>query len=186
MCGSFFMRRQAKYCITTIAVLAQGFGATVWCEVLARGFGAKFWRLCASVCPFQYNGPPAGPSARRRNNTMGRSRGTCRDWVIPCLKTIFNAICQASNCDADFLSQLDPVSNSSPKYTRPEAYGDAICLSCGETVNARLFTENFAHYKMTRSTRSKEPVRKDRVPLPKFPLAAFDEPTTVRHLPHEA
>lgn len=111
---------------------------------------------------------------------MGRSRGICQDWVLPCLDTLFTAISRVCNCDADIIPRPEYV--PSLGYAYPPASGDAICLSCGEVVNSRMLSGKPPSQRTNRpylSTTNKGPGRDDRIPLPTFAYTAFPEPSRV-------
>lgn len=111
---------------------------------------------------------------------MGRRSGICQDWLLPCLDTLFTAITRACNCDVDIVRQPEYV--SSPGYTYVPDNGEAICLSCGETVNPRMLTAKHYSSRIDRSypaTTQPEANRGDRIPLPAFKYNPTPEPAKV-------
>ncbi|KAL8451937.1 hypothetical protein Emed_001672 [Eimeria media] len=124
--------------------------------------------------------PPAGKASRRRNAAMGRSRGICRDWVLPCLDTLFAALSRACNCDVDIVPS--PQNPSAGEYAYVPDNGDAICLSCGEVVNTRMLSGMPLSARPNRpafASPKKETDRDGRIPLPVFPCNPYPEPVKV-------
>ncbi|KAL8449184.1 hypothetical protein Emag_003704 [Eimeria magna] len=124
--------------------------------------------------------PPAGKASRRRNAAMGRSRGICRDWILPCLDTLFAALSRACNCNVDIVPS--PENPSARGYAYATDSGDAICLNCGEVVNTRMLPEmplSARPYRPSFASPRKEPERDGRIPLPVFACTPYPEPVKV-------
>ncbi|XP_026189861.1 uncharacterized protein LOC113146520 [Cyclospora cayetanensis] len=123
--------------------------------------------------------PAKGKLKKRRSAFMGRNRGICERWVLPCLDTLFTAISRACNCDMDIVSPTQYAQHPTCAYQI--AGGDAVCLRCGETVDSRLVSAYPLSYKSTRalpafSTQpTKPPDRGDLIPLPQFSQVEFAE-----------
>ncbi|KAL8275683.1 hypothetical protein Esti_000246 [Eimeria stiedai] len=121
--------------------------------------------------------PSARKATRRRNAVMGGSRGICRDWVLPCLDTLFAALSRACNCDVDIVPSSENPSAGGYAYAPDK--GDAICLSCGEVVNTRTLCGMplpARANQLSFPSLKKEPEREGRIPLPVFAFSPYPEP----------
>ncbi|KAL8430185.1 hypothetical protein ACSSS7_006092 [Eimeria intestinalis] len=122
--------------------------------------------------------PSAGKASRRRNGAMGKSHGICRDWVLPCLDTLFAALSRACNCDVDIVPSPQAPFAGGYAYA-PDDGGDAICLSCGEVVNTRMLAGMPLSARANRpsfASPTKEAERGGRIPLPVFACSPYPEP----------